>query len=59
MNKKTIFKLRNINGLNFIPILLRFSIVSDLEALINPFLTPSSKHPLTVSVSKPNGYNKI
>ena len=41
-------------GLNSIPILFRFSRARDLENLENPESLTSSKHPLTVKVSKPN-----
>ena len=41
------------------PILLRFSIAKDLLTFMKPLLFSSSKHPLIVRVSNPNGKLKI
>ena len=52
------WKLKNINKLKYIPILLRFSIAKDLAAFSNPSFFPCSKHPFTVNVSNPKELDK-
>ena len=59
--KKRIIRsiLKKIEKFIAIPILFRFSIAKVLVILENPPRFDSSKHPLTVSVSKPNVLLKI
>ena len=53
-----IVKLVNSLYEKFIPRLFKLSIARVLVAVINPLLIPSSMHPFTVNVSKPNDFSK-